>query len=99
MGHVGSKTRLLGQILQKPCVNFRDHIFNQMKLGQNICLKEISDQFENGSYVVKNWFKSSKYLVYNLEVTFCLIVIELGQDVFLNGISYEFENGSCQFKT
>ena len=28
MGHVGSKTRSLGQILEKPCVRSIDHIFS-----------------------------------------------------------------------
>ena len=28
LGHVGSKTRLLGQILEKPSVLFRVHIFD-----------------------------------------------------------------------
>ena len=28
MGHVGSKTRSLGQILEKPSAPSRDHIFN-----------------------------------------------------------------------
>ena len=39
MGHVGSKTRSLGQILGKPCVRCRDLIIVQtlMKLGQNVC--------------------------------------------------------------
>ena len=27
MGHVWSKTRSLGQMLEKPCVGFRGHIF------------------------------------------------------------------------
>ena len=51
MGHVGSKTRSLGQILDKPCVCSRGHIFSplSMKRGQNVCLGEISDEFENGS--------------------------------------------------
>ena len=36
MVHVGSKTRSLGQILEKPCVRSRGHIFSQiiMKFGQ-----------------------------------------------------------------
>ena len=40
MGHVGSKTRSLGQMLEKPCVRSRGHIFSLiiMKLGQNVCL-------------------------------------------------------------
>ena len=56
MGHVGSKTRSLGQILEKPFVQSRGHIFNPiiMKLGQNVCLDEISYEFENGSCRVTN---------------------------------------------
>ena len=48
IGQVGSKTRSLGQILEKPCVCCRGHIFSQiiMKLGQNVCLDEISDKFK-----------------------------------------------------
>ena len=56
MVHVRLKTRLVGQILEKPCVRFRGHIFSPiiMKLGQNVCLDEISDELENGSCWVKN---------------------------------------------
>ena len=38
LGHVGSKTRSLGQILEKPCVDFRGHSFDEkvMKLLQNV---------------------------------------------------------------
>ena len=37
LGHVGSKTRSLGQILEKPCVHSRGHSFDSkfMKLNQN----------------------------------------------------------------
>ena len=56
MGHVGSKTRSLGQILEKPCVRSRGHILSRilMKVGQDVCLNDISDEFENGSRGVKN---------------------------------------------
>ena len=39
-----------------PCVRSRGHIFSPiiMNCGQNVCLDEISDEFENGSYKVKN---------------------------------------------
>ena len=39
-----------------PCVLSRGHIFRPivMKLGQNVCLDEISDKFEIGSCGVKN---------------------------------------------
>ena len=50
VGHVGSKTRSLGQILEKPCVRSRSHIFSPiiMKLWQNVCLDKILDELENG---------------------------------------------------
>ena len=56
MGHVESETRSLGQILEKPCVCSRGHIFSPiiMKLGQNVCLDVILDEFENRSFRVKN---------------------------------------------
>ena len=56
MGHVGSETRSLGQFVGKPCERSRGHIFSQiiMKLGQNVCLDEIFDKFQNGSCRVKN---------------------------------------------
>ena len=55
MGHVGSKTRSLGQILEKRCVCSRGHIFSLiiMKLGQNVCLDEVSDDLVKGSCGVK----------------------------------------------
>ena len=47
----------LGQILEKACVHSRGQIFSPilMKLGQNVCLKEISDEFQNASWWVKLW--------------------------------------------
>ena len=40
LGHIGSKTRSPGQILEKPCVHFRGHTLNVifMKLCQNVYL-------------------------------------------------------------
>ena len=39
-----------------PCVRSRGHSFSTiiMKLGQNVCLDKISDNFENGSCRIKN---------------------------------------------
>ena len=56
ISHVGSKTRSPDQILGKPCVRSRGHIFSRilMKVGQDVCLDDISDEFENGSRGVKN---------------------------------------------
>ena len=55
MVHVGSETKSLGHILETPCIRCRGHIFSPiiMKPGQNVCLGEISDNLENGSYQVK----------------------------------------------
>ena len=49
-GHVGSKSRPLGQTLKKSCVRSRGLIFGPilMKLGQNVCLNDISDKIEMG---------------------------------------------------
>ena len=56
MGHVGSKSRSLGQILEKPCVCCRGHISSPilLKLGKNVCPDDILDQFENVSCWLKN---------------------------------------------
>ena len=61
MGHVGSKTRSQGKLLEQPCVRSRGHIFSPiiMKLGQNVCLDKFSDEFENGSCRVKNYVTRS----------------------------------------
>ena len=56
MLNVRSKTKSLGQILEKPCAHSRGHICSPiiMKLGQNVCLDQISDEFKNGSCWLKN---------------------------------------------
>ena len=48
MGHVGSKIRSLGQMLEKPCVHSEGHIFSPilMKLDQNVFVDEVSDKFK-----------------------------------------------------
>ena len=70
MCHVGSKTRSLGQILEKPSVRSRGHNFGSivMKLGQNVCLDKIFDKFENGSCRVKIYVTTS-----NLRKTLCTL--------------------------
>ena len=56
MGHVRSKTRSLGQILEKPCVRSRGHIFDPIiiKTGENVCFYESLDGIENGSCQIQN---------------------------------------------
>ena len=70
MIHVRTKTTSLDQILGKPCVRFRGHIFSPifMKPGQNGCLDETSKEFENGSCLVKNQVTRS-----NLRKTLCTL--------------------------
>ena len=95
LGHVGSKTRPIGQMLEKPCVCSGGHIFSQiiMKLGQNFCLDKISDEYENWSC----WSKTrslgqilEKSCVCSRDQIFGLILMELGQSVCLYEILYIF---------
>ena len=53
-----------------PCVRSRGHSFGRilMKVGQDVCLDEISDEFEHGSCGVKNWVTRS-----NLRKTLCTL--------------------------
>ena len=100
MGHVGSKP---GQIIEKPCVHSRGHIFSPiiMKLGQNVCLDEMSDKFEMGHVGSK-----TRSLGQILEIPcirsrshiFSPVIIKIGQNVCLNKISDKFENESCWVK-
>ena len=68
-----------------------------MKVGQDVCLDEISDEFENGSCGVKNKVTRSnlrKPCVRSRGHILSRILMEVGQDVCLDDISDEFENGS-----
>ena len=94
MGYVGSKTRSLGQMLEKPCVRCRGHRFSPiiMKLGQNVCLDEISDEFENGSCWVKTRSLGQvleKPCVCCRANIFSQIIMKLGQKFFYDELSDE----------
>ena len=56
LGHVGSKTRSLGQILEKPSVHSRVHSFDPefMKLCQIVNQPNIWVNFDTGSCKVKS---------------------------------------------
>ena len=43
MGHIGSKTRSVGQMIEKPCEHNTGHIMHPiiMKICQNVCLDEV----------------------------------------------------------
>ena len=51
LGHVGSTTMSLGQILRNLCLHYRCQIddSNLMKLDQNVCLSNIYAKFDYGS--------------------------------------------------
>ena len=90
MGHVGSKTRSLGQILEKLCVRSIFLIFGPilMKLIQNICLDEISDNVEIRSCGVKKLGQIlEKHCVSSRGHIFCPILMKLGQNVYLDEMS------------
>ena len=55
LGHAGSETRSLGQILEKSCILSSRHSFDPicMKLCQNVWHYEMSDKNETGSGQVK----------------------------------------------
>ena len=65
IGHGGSQTMSLGQVLEKPCICSRGHIFSPIivKLGQNVCLDEILDELESGSCLVKNSVTSLNFRI------------------------------------
>ena len=74
MDHVKSKTRSLGQILEKPCVLSRGHIFSLiiMKLDQNVFLMKSRTSLKIGHVGSKTNSQSQilKHLVYALKATF-----------------------------
>ena len=104
LGHMGSKTRSLGQILEKPCVCSRCHIFSQIlvKLGPNVCLDKISDKFEiwsrGGSKTRSLGQILEKPCVRSRSHIFSPILMKLGQNVCLDKISAKLEIGSCGVK-
>ena len=103
MGHVRSKTRSLGQISEKPYVHSRGHIFSSiiMKLGQNVCLDEIPDVFENGQ--VRSKTRSVDQILEKPCVRlrgniFSQIIMKLCQNVCHYEILDKFENRLCWVK-
>ena len=103
LGHVGSKTRSLGQILEKPCVCSRCHILSQIlvKFGPNVCLDKISDNSKFchvGSKTRSLGQILEKPCVRSRGHIFSPILMKLGQNVCLDKIAEEFEIGSCGVK-
>ena len=103
MGHVGSKTSSVGQILEKPLVRSRDHLFSSiiMKLGQNVLMKCLTSMKIGyiGSKTSSVGQILEKPCVLSRGHIFGPIIMKLDQNVCLDVISDEFENGSCRVKS
>ena len=87
----GQKTRSLGQILEKPCVCSRGHIFSPIivKLAQSVCLEEISNDLKMGH--IRSKTRSLDQIIEKPCVgcrghIFRQIIIELGQNFCLDKI-------------
>ena len=99
MGQVRSKTRSVDQILEKPCVRSRGHIFSQIivKLGQNVCLDEIWRSLKIGCVGSKTRSLGQileKPCVHSKGHILTPIFMPCGQNVCLDEISSKFGNGS-----
>ena len=100
---MGSKTRSLGQILEKPYVRTRGHIFSPilMKLGQNVCLDKILEEFKIGScgLITRSLGQIlEKPCVRSRDHISSPILMKLLLNVCLDKISNEFKLGSCGVK-
>ena len=100
MANDGSKTRLLGEILEKTCVCIRGHIFSPIiiKPFQYLCLVEMSVEYKNGSKTRSLSQILEKPCVRSRGHIFNSIIMKLYKDVCLHEISHKFENGSCWVK-
>ena len=97
------KTRSLVQILEKPCLCSRSHIFSPiiMKLGQNVCLDESQMYLKMGQVRSKTRSLGQilvKPCVCSRGHIFSQIIVKYGQNVCLGEILAEFENRLCQVK-
>ena len=105
MDHVGSKTRSLNQILEKPCVRSRGHNFSPiimklivvrmfvlMKSWTSLKMGHVRPKTRSlGKILEKPCVRSRGHIS-------SLIIMKLGQNVCLDKMSDMFENGSCQVK-
>ena len=83
---VGLKARSLDQILEKHCAHSRGRIFRPLivKLGQNVCLDEISDKFENVGSKTRSVIQNlEKHYVSCRGYIFSPIIIKLCQNFCL----------------
>ena len=94
MGDVGSKTRSVGQIMEKPCEHSRGHSFGPIfiKLVENDHLDNTFVKSEYGSCWVRNEVSRS-YLHKNLVNTPEATVLVQSSSNFV-----KMEYGSCQVR-
>ena len=103
MGHVKSKTRSLGQMLEKPCVHSRGHIFSLiiMKFVRLFSLMKFQTSLKIGHAGSKTRSLGQileKPFVCSRGHIFSSIIMKPDQHVRLDEISHKFENGSCLLK-
>ena len=84
VGHVGSESRSLGQILEKPCVRCRG--LKILKIGHDGWKTRLLLQI-----LEKPCVSSRSHI-------FCLMLLKVGQNLCLDDIWVAFENGSCGVK-
>ena len=103
MGDVGSKTRSVGQIMEKPCEHSRGQSFGPIfiKLAQNDHLDNISVKFKYlhvGSKTRSVGQIIEKPCEHSRGHIFGPIIIILAQNNHLDNISVKFEYRSCRVK-
>ena len=99
VGHMGSKTMLLDQIVEnKTCLPSEGHIFGLilMKLCQNVCHDKSSKDIENGSCRVKNWVTRSNLRKKKMSTLYR--PHEVGQNVCFDEVLDKFDIGSSAVK-
>ena len=98
-GLMVSKSRSLGQIIEKPYEHNRSHTLNPIfsELGHKVCLHESLDEFETGSQGVKIQVPQ-KPCKHSGSHNFSPIFTKLCQDVCLHTNLDEFNTGSCGLK-
>ena len=94
MGHLGSKTRSVGQIIEKPCEHFRGHSFGPVfiKLGQDRIWIMLGPKTRSVGQIIE------KPCEHFRDHSLCPIFIKLAQNNHLDNISVKFKYGSCQGK-
>ena len=103
MGHVGSKTRSVGQIIEKPCEHDTVHIMHpiSMKICQNVCLDETSVKLNMG-HVTSNTRSVGQIIEKPCEPDASHImhpiIMKICQNVCLDQTLVNFEYGSCCVK-